>query len=170
MGPVHFIAFSTELYYFLNYGMKALANQYKWIVNDLREANKPENRAQRPFIVTFGHRPMYCSNHDDLDCRILNNFIRKGLPIGQLYGLEDLFKNSGVDVNIWAHKHSYERLWPIYDYQVKNGSIDEPYRNANAPVHIVTGSAGCKEKHANFIADKPEWSAFRSMVSVYVMQ
>lgn len=165
MGPVHFIAISTELYYFLNYGIKPLANQYEWLVNDLREANKPENRAQRPFIVTFGHRPMYCSNDDDRSCRDETTFVRKGLPITHLYGLEDLFLDNGVDVTIWAHQHSYERLWPIYNFEVKNGSFEEPYRNAKAPVHIITGSAGCKEEHAKFVKDAPEWSAFRSVVS-----
>ena len=26
------------------------------------------NRAKRPWIITIGHRPMYCSNDDDDDC------------------------------------------------------------------------------------------------------
>lgn len=34
----------------------------------LQEATKPENRAQRPWIITMGHRPMYCSNADNDDC------------------------------------------------------------------------------------------------------
>lgn len=164
MGPVHFIAISTELYYFLNYGIKPLANQYQWLINDLREANKPENRKLRPWIVTMGHRPMYCSNDDDRACKEMNTYVRKGLPITNLYGLEDLFEENGVDVTIWAHQHSYERLWPIYNFEVKNGSVSEPYHNAKAPVHIITGSAGCKEEHAKFTKDAPEWSAFRSEV------
>lgn len=44
LGPVHFIGFSTEVYYFMNYGMKTLVKQYEWLENDLAEANKPENR------------------------------------------------------------------------------------------------------------------------------
>lgn len=166
MGPVHFISISTELYFYLNYGIKALANQYEWLVNDLREANKPENRAIRPFIVVFGHRPMYCSNDDNrLTCQNETTFVRTGLPITHLYALEELFLNSGVDVSIWAHQHSYERLWPIYNFEVRNGSFEEPYRNARAPIHIITGSAGCKEDHAKFKKDQPAWSAFRSVVS-----
>lgn len=44
IGPVHFIGFSTEVYYFLNYGLKTLVNHYDWLEKDLIEANKPENR------------------------------------------------------------------------------------------------------------------------------
>ena len=30
-----------------------------------------------------------------------------------------------------------------------------------APVHITTGSAGCREKHDGFLPNPPEWSAVR---------
>lgn len=46
LGPVHFIGFSTEVYYFLNYGLKLLTKQYEWLEQDLIEANKPENRQE----------------------------------------------------------------------------------------------------------------------------
>lgn len=166
LGPVHFIGFSTEAYYFLDYGLKLLVNQYEWLERDLIEANRPENRQSRPWIVTFGHRPMYCSNDNDKDCRKLTTLIRVGLPLTHFFGLEDLFYNYGVDVEIWAHQHSYERLWPIYNYTVLNGSYAEPYKNPKAPVHLVTGSAGCKEGHAEFLKKVPAWSAFHSVVSV----
>ena len=76
----------------------------------------------------------------------------------------------GVDLTLWAHEHSYERLWPLYNMQVRyikstrsqctiksnslqsflllqvcNGSLEEPYTNPCAPVHIITGSAVCNE-------------------------
>ena len=35
---------------------------------NLQEATSPENRALRPWIITMGHRPMYCSNSDRDDC------------------------------------------------------------------------------------------------------
>ena len=47
----------------------------------------------------------------------------------------------GVDVVIEAHEHSYERLWPVYQGKV----YQENYNNPKAPVHIVSGAAGCNE-------------------------
>ena len=60
VGPVHVIGFSSEFYFFVEYGWAQIAAQYQWLENDLKEANKPENRAVRPWIVTMAHRPMYC--------------------------------------------------------------------------------------------------------------
>lgn len=162
MGPVHFIGIDTEVYYFMNYGIKQMIKQFTWLENDLKEANKPENRHRRPWIVTFGHRPMYCSNANADDCTDHESLVRVGLPLLHWFGLEDLFYKHKVDLMIWAHEHSYERLWPMYNFQVYNGSYQDPYRNYNAPVHIVTGSAGCKEGREKFEPKRPNWSAYRS--------
>lgn len=162
LGPVHFIGISTEVYYFLNYGFKQLVKQYDWLEKDLKEASKPENRALRPWIIVYGHRPMYCSNGNTADCSQHETFTRVGLPFIKMFGMEDLFYEHGVDVQIWAHEHSYERLWPLYDYKVYNGSYEEPYTNPKAAIHVITGSAGCDEGRTPFLWDRPAWSAFRS--------
>lgn len=141
MGPIHFIGFSTEVYYFLQYGFKQIINQYEWLEQDLKEASAPENRTIRPWIITFGHRPMYCSNLDMDDCTFREDMVRVGVPILRWWGLEDLFYEHGVDLEVWAHEHSYERSWPVYNYNIYNGSENEPYTDPGAPVHIVTGSA-----------------------------
>lgn len=162
MGPMHFISISTEFYYFMNYGIKSLVFQYQWLENDLIVANLPVNRQKRPWIVVMGHRPMYCSNTDADDCTHHETLTRVGLPFMHAFGLEPLLYDYGVDLEIWAHEHSYERLWPIYDYKVYNGSYMSPYTNPGAPVHIITGSAGCKERTDTFNKSVPHWSAFRS--------
>ncbi|KAK4878360.1 hypothetical protein RN001_010866 [Aquatica leii] len=162
MGPLHIISITTEVYYFLNYGFKSLVNQYEWLENDLKEATDPKNRTERPWIVVMGHRPMYCSNSDPADCAHNETRTRVGIPFFHIFGLEKLFYDHKVDVLIWAHEHSYERLWPIYDFKIFNGSYQHPYVNPGAPIHIVTGSAGCDENHSHFDNSPPYWSAFRS--------
>nr|CAD7398004.1 unnamed protein product [Timema poppensis] len=163
VGPIHFISISTEVYYFLEYGFELLTRQFNWLKEDLKKATKPSNRALRPWIIVYGHRPMYCSNKNIDDCTMNQTRTRIGTPDIMNDGLEDMFYNHGVDLEIWAHEHSYERLWPIYNYQIYNGSLREPYRNPGAPVHVITGSAGCDEKHDPFKSKQPYWSAFRSV-------
>jgi len=47
----------------------------------------------------------------------------------------------GVDIELWAHEHEYQRLWPVYNRVVYKGSEEEPYVDPKAPVHFITGSA-----------------------------
>ena len=45
---------------------------------------------------------------------------------------------------ITQNKQTYERLFPIYNRRVYNGSLDNPYRNPKAPVHFLVGSGVCQ--------------------------
>ena len=97
-----------------------------------QEATLPENREKQPWIVLFGHRPMYCSDDDGDDCTKHNSSTRTGISFGtgpKLYGLEDLLMKYNVDLVFWAHEHDFERFWPIYDFNIMNGSLAEPYTN-----------------------------------------
>ena len=47
---------------FEQYGFHQIIRQYLWLENDLKKANSAENRDARPWIIIFGHRPMYCSD------------------------------------------------------------------------------------------------------------
>eukprot|EP00066_Takifugu_rubripes_P001458 XP_003962649.1 PREDICTED: LOW QUALITY PROTEIN: iron/zinc purple acid phosphatase-like protein [Takifugu rubripes] len=168
LGPVHMVSLSTEVYFYLEFGLEftgpPLYEQYEWLRQDLEEANRPENRAVRPWIITMGHRPMYCSDDDQDDCTKFDSYVRLGRQDTRppAPGLEDLFYRHGVDLELWAHEHTYERLWPVYGDKVCNGSAEQPYVNPRAPVHIITGSAGCREKTDPFNPNPKDWSAFRS--------
>ncbi|KAM9048274.1 LOW QUALITY PROTEIN: acid phosphatase type 7-like [Megaptera novaeangliae] len=87
LGPAHSISFSTEVYFFLHYD-HLVERQFCWLEGDLQKANK--NRTAPPWIITMGHRPMYCSSADLDDCIWHESKVRKGL-LGKFYGLEDLF-------------------------------------------------------------------------------
>ena len=56
-GPVHFVALETDAYGFDEVAY-ALAPQYAWLEADLAAVD----RAATPWVVLFGHRPMYCSS------------------------------------------------------------------------------------------------------------
>eukprot|EP01103_Thecamoeba_quadrilineata_P009929 TRINITY_DN2034_c0_g1_i4.p1 TRINITY_DN2034_c0_g1~~TRINITY_DN2034_c0_g1_i4.p1 ORF type:complete len:366 (-),score=59.14 TRINITY_DN2034_c0_g1_i4:38-1135(-) len=151
MGPIHFVAYSTEVY-FTDSLIYTKERQIEWLQDDLTKANK--NRDEQPWIIAYGHRPMYCSNADGDDCTKNTSLVRAGL--------EDLFFEQGIDLIIEAHEHSYERLWPVFNETVTQFN----YSNPLAPVHIISGAAGCNEQDGYCInpiyRSLGEWSAFRS--------
>ena len=51
VGAAHVVVYSTEFYYFVSYGWEQIERQYQWLRRDLEEANRPENRAQHPWII-----------------------------------------------------------------------------------------------------------------------
>lgn len=66
---------------------------------------------------------MYCANQDNDDCtHYYRDLVRRGygwpLPWIKIFGLEDMFYKYGVDLQFYAHEHSYERMWPLYDLKV----------------------------------------------------
>lgn len=77
IGPAHIIGFSSEFYFFVNYGWAQIATQFHWLENDLKQANAPENRTERPWIIVLAHRPMYCSTDDHDDCSFRESIVSK---------------------------------------------------------------------------------------------
>ncbi len=35
IGPIHFVLFNTEFYYYLEYGFQQIKNQFDWLKKDL---------------------------------------------------------------------------------------------------------------------------------------
>ncbi|XP_020622284.1 acid phosphatase type 7-like [Orbicella faveolata] len=95
IGPAHIISLSTEVYHFYQYGLEQIVQQYEWLEKDLQEATSPENRALRPWIITMGHRPMYCSNSDGDDCSSHSSIVRTGITSKHLFALEELLYKYG---------------------------------------------------------------------------
>ena len=111
--------------------------QYSWLENDLASVN----RSITPWVVVYGHRPMYCTNADRDDCTKFETRTRTGLPLTKWWGLEPLLAQYGVDLAVWAHEHSYERLLPTYNRKVvPSPDPGAPYNQPRATVHITTGN------------------------------
>eukprot|EP01116_Phalansterium_solitarium_P013017 TRINITY_DN2984_c0_g3_i1.p1 TRINITY_DN2984_c0_g3~~TRINITY_DN2984_c0_g3_i1.p1 ORF type:complete len:415 (+),score=146.40 TRINITY_DN2984_c0_g3_i1:1586-2830(+) len=143
---VHFVAISSEVYY-RNDLTEQLAAQYSWLDQDLAKANA--NRGSVPWIVVYGHRPMYCSNVDDMpDCSTDAQQIRRG--VNGSYSLEDMLAKYSVDIYFTAHEHSYERTWPVYRGVPDLSQLNHTYTDAVWTTNIVTGAGGCVE-----VPDRP---------------
>jgi len=164
VGPVHFVSISTEMYFYDYYTMDHLRMQYEWLVEDLKLAN--QERVIRPWIIVYGHRPMYCSpdtNDPPEICTTDTMAVRDGVAKIQnenrQYGLENLLYENNVDIYFAGHMHSYERMYPTYREQVTSTS----YINPLAPIHIVGGAAGGQEQLDHFDQNVTPytWSAFK---------
>jgi hypothetical protein len=105
VGPIHILYYSTE------HDFRRKSPQYAWIEEDLRSVN----RSRTPWLIVGSHRHMYSSESDTAD------FIKLML---QLY-LEPLFYKYHVDVNLYAHRHSYERSCPMYQNKCVDDGITQ---------------------------------------------
>jgi len=154
LGPVHFVGFSTELWFLPVNNTVNLTQQIDWLQHDLKVANMPQNRKVRPWILAFGHRPIYCSVEDYPDCQ-------NGVALQLQRDMEPLFIQNGVDIAVFGHIHSMERSYPVtYD-----ATVCGTYSNPCGTVHIVNGAAG-----QPFLGPPwplPDWSAFRNHTHGY---
>eukprot|EP00698_Gefionella_okellyi_P004423 TRINITY_DN14081_c0_g1_i1.p1 TRINITY_DN14081_c0_g1~~TRINITY_DN14081_c0_g1_i1.p1 ORF type:complete len:477 (-),score=88.35 TRINITY_DN14081_c0_g1_i1:13-1287(-) len=137
-GLIHFVAMSTEHPYDVG------SVQYEWLQQDLQAANA--NRARVPWLMFYGHRPMYCSNL--VWCPDAGNLRNS---------IEPLLLQNNVDLALWGHVHMYERTWPI----AHNQTVQTNYINPKAPVHITAGTGGALL--CAYLAEQPDWSALRSL-------
>lgn len=127
-ATVHFVGLSTEVYYHPEL-VPQLRAQHQWLQADLAAA-----RARGvDWIIAHGHRPMYCSNVDDMpDCSTDAETLRLGVN-GSAYGLEDVLAAHKVDLYLTAHEHSYERTLPVYRGQWEQQS-NHTYVDPRFPV------------------------------------
>ena len=146
-GGVHFIGISTEHPYYEG------TDQLEWIKDDLAAANA--NRENVPWIVIYGHKPLYTSHghptHDDtmIELRTLLE------PI--------LFENS-VDLAIWGHDHFYERSWPVVNENITTRGLNDEglmFVSGFSPIHIVAGVGG-KDSY-EYAEEQPDWSFHREI-------
>jgi len=139
---IHFVFMSTEHEYTPG------SAQYNWLQSDLQSANMPEAREERPFVIVFGHKPMYSSND------------YHGSEVELRSALESLYIENGVNLVIAGHDHFYERTWPVNDEKVADKGEDDVFDQGHEPIHLVIGMAG-RSAYEELQEPQPEWSAFR---------
>lgn len=148
LGPVHWVSLNSETDWpgagEEHHGDSGLlpaggfapnGTYFAWLENDLKQA--ASERASRPWILAYGHRPFP--------------------ELNRTFG--DLFAKYGVDMYFAGHSHSYSRSGPLrysgekathkLDYEAIVSKNRYHYRPAasstSACTYIVIGSAGCDE-------------------------
>jgi len=158
---VHFVAIDTELYFYGGFD-KQLQAHMEFLENDLKNVD----RKKTPWVIVYGHRPLYCSNIPSIrDCTGEAKKLRRGIEDKEgnyRYGLEDVLMKHKVDIYFCGHEHAYERTFPVYKGQFEQHE-NHIYRNPKLPVHIIAGAAGNPEEISGFddVLFGP-WSAARS--------
>lgn len=135
---VHMVFMSTEHDYAPG------STQYSWLEQDLSSVN----RDVTPFVIVYGHKPMYSSNS------------YHGSEVELRDSLEEMYVAQGVDLVIAGHDHFYERTWPVSAEAVLDTGNDDRFSRGEGPIHLVIGIAG-RSAYEELDEPQPEWSAYR---------
>ena len=136
---VHMIFMSTEHDY------EPGSVQYSWLEQELQSVD----RSKTPFVIVYGHSPMYSSNS------------YHGSEVELRTAVEQLYVDHGVDFVIAGHDHFYERTWPVSaEVVMDTGNGFDRFARGEAPIHLVIGMAG-RSAYEDLDEPQPEWSAYR---------
>ncbi len=129
VGPVHIIYYSTE------HDFHRTSIQYSWIEQDLRSVD----RSRTPWLIVGSHRHMY-SSESDSSVALIKLMLQSHL--------EPLFYKYHDDVNLYAHRHSYERSCPMFQHECVDDGI----------VQVLIGMAGQDLDSGSYSG--AEWSLY----------
>ncbi|CAG2167614.1 unnamed protein product [Oppiella nova] len=169
LGPALFIGINTEVYFEEEMSdLEVSQKQIKWLRQTLREANKPENRARHPWIILYGHRPLYCTASAECSDGLALDVKGNGTIDGSLFDIDDILYDYGVDLAFWGHQHYYERMFPVYNQTAYvNSMYENAFVNPRATVHIVSGTGGMHSGTEEFSKTPALWTASRSSAYGY---
>jgi hypothetical protein len=134
IGHVHLLATNTESILDISHVSSA---QREWIASDLAAA------ANASWLVAYGHRPLYCAQSGGQDIPRGPKYLRKRL--------EGIYHDAKVDLVVAGHVHDYQRTWPLYD----GAPTAQHYRQPSAPVYVVNGAAGNRERNSGVPSGLP---------------
>lgn len=98
------------------------------------------NRTETPWLIVTSHRPLYSS---------LVGVDLVGVML-RLY-IEPLLYKYQVDINLYAHIHSYERTCPMYQGACVDGGVR----------HILIGMGGHDLTYGSY--DENPWSIYHDI-------
>lgn len=169
LGKAHFIQLNMAYFFLAETAESNRTQMLQWLAEDLENANKSDNRKERPWIIVFGYYTFYCSNFaSDLFCgsHSFENYSTNSTINANLQGdyqlLEALFVDYLVDLYISGANNSiYERLPPMlfgskasYSSKISPDLNNLYIVNPNGPVYIVEGIGGNANTSANLYEEK----------------
>jgi len=148
IGQVRFVGIDTE--YIISAG-KLTQPTLAFLKTILNRSE--EDKAQFPWLIVMGHRPLYCCARHLFYCTADAAVMRSVL--------EDLFYSAGVDLYINGHLHDYQRTTPVYRGDPINTPLDIEfgYGNAEAPIYVTTGGPGNDEPQVKITPDADWYGA-----------
>lgn len=169
LGKAHLIQLNMAYFFLAETTESQRTQMLQWLAADLENANKSDNRKERPWIIVFGYYSFYCSNFaSDLFCGThsfegysTNSTINTNLQV-DFKLLETLFVDYWVDMYISGANNSiYERLPPMafgskasYSSKISPDLNNLYIVNPNAPVYIVEGIGGNLNTSSNLYDEK----------------
>ena len=95
-GNIHFVSINTETDYPLapytptagSARAGGFGDQLRWLEQDLQQANRKEARAERPWVVVYGHRPLYSTNSMDFPFDQQDRVRKTFEPLFSKYGVD----------------------------------------------------------------------------------
>ncbi|KAL4491387.1 hypothetical protein ABPG72_008043 [Tetrahymena utriculariae] len=128
-GLAHFIG--VNLHFYDSWATpEEKSKMVQWVEQDLIRAT--QNRNQTPWIIAFGHKPIYCSG--DSDCQ--------GFP-QSFQEFDELFYQYSVDLYLGAHVHRYQFLKPLYDNCIQSYEGDDKnIFNPQGMISVIQGNGG----------------------------
>ena len=147
-GLVRFLAIHTEA--FLT-EVDMLPDMLPYIRGVLNRSQ--DDKLKYPWLIVFGHRPMYCYGDDKPEtCSTDADTIKKNL--------ESWFKQYKVDLYVNGHVHNYQRTAPVYQGQVTSSydAYTSTYVNPASTIYVTTGGPGADDVNNNFDpTNAPSW-------------
>uniref|UniRef100_H3GZF9 Purple acid phosphatase n=1 Tax=Phytophthora ramorum TaxID=164328 RepID=H3GZF9_PHYRM len=162
-ATVHFTTLSAETdytnapsnAYLTNRKYGNFGDQLAWLEEDLKAADA--NRDVVPWLVVGMHRPMYTIRSCDAAGVPNNDY--EALNVQKAF--EELFIKYNVDLVLQGHVHAYERHFPTANSSaIMDGvsSDNKTYENPQAPVYVISGSAGGPEGLYQYKSPpSPDW-------------
>lgn len=138
LGPIHMLMFNSET-------PIDTADISKQQIDDM-QGYLDSVVPQKKWLISYHHRPIYCTGGGKLQCEIFSALLRA--QITPFY-----FKNK-IDMVITGHIHAYEASYPLDEWGIP---VQKDYNNPKGLVSLVSGGAGNREGNSGCCEQTPSW-------------